>query len=40
MPRANLPIRPRAPKPRLTYATILKWTDEFHDARCRCTRRT
>lgn len=35
MPRAKLPILPRAPKPRLTYATILTWADEFHDARGR-----
>jgi hypothetical protein len=35
MPRTRLPIRPRAPKPRLTVTLILKWADEFHDARGR-----
>lgn len=32
MPRTKLPIRPRAPKLRLTVTLILKWADEFHDA--------
>lgn len=31
MPRTKLPIRPRAPKPRLTATLILKWADEYHD---------
>jgi hypothetical protein len=30
MPRTKLPIRPRARKPRLTTAVILKWADDFH----------
>lgn len=39
MPRAKLPILPRAPKPRLTYTRILKWADEFHEVRKRWPRR-
>lgn len=33
MPRTKLPLRPRAPKPRLTISLILKWVDRFRDAR-------
>ncbi|MBN9524335.1 hypothetical protein J0H58_38445 [bacterium] len=35
MPRTPLPIRPRAPKPRLTVARVLGWADAFRDARGR-----